>query len=50
MKVAIAQISPHLGDMEKNLDIHVDLVERAQKNKVNLLVFPELSLTGFSND
>ena len=48
MKVAIAQIAPHLGDMEKNLDIHVNLVERAQKNKVNLLVFPELSLTGYT--
>jgi predicted amidohydrolase len=48
MKVAIAQIAPHLGDLEKNFDVHLNLVEKAQKNKVNLLIFPELSLTGYT--
>jgi len=48
MKVAIAQIAPHLGDVEKNFDVHLNLVERAQKNKVDLLIFPELSLTGYT--
>jgi predicted amidohydrolase len=48
MKVAIAQIAPHLGDVEKNFDVHLKLVERAQKNKANLVVFPELSLTGYT--
>jgi NAD+ synthase (glutamine-hydrolysing) len=48
MKVAIAQIVPHLGDVEKNFDVHLNLVERAQKNKVDLLIFPELSLTGYT--
>jgi NAD+ synthase (glutamine-hydrolysing) len=48
MKVAIAQIAPHLGDLEKNFDVHLNLVERAQKNKVELLIFPELSLTGYT--
>ena len=48
MKVAIAQISPHLGDMDKNLDEHLNLVEKAKKNEVNLLIFPELSLTGYT--
>jgi len=48
MKVAIAQIAPHLGDVKKNFDVHLNLVERAQKNKVDLLIFPELSLTGYT--
>ena len=48
MKVAIAQIAPHLGDLEKNFDVHLNLVEKAQKNKVDLLIFPELSLTGYT--
>jgi predicted amidohydrolase len=48
MKVAIAQIAPHLGDVDKNLNLHVDLVEKAKKNEADLLVFPELSLTGYT--
>ncbi|MGD9346103.1 MAG: nitrilase-related carbon-nitrogen hydrolase [Candidatus Aminicenantes bacterium] len=48
MKVAIAQIAPHLGDVNKNFDVHLDLVERAQKNRADLIVFPELSLTGYT--
>jgi predicted amidohydrolase len=48
MKVAIAQIAPHLGDVEKNFNVHLNLVDRAQKNKVDLLIFPELSLTGYT--
>lgn len=48
MKVAIAQIAPHLGDVNKNFDLHVNLVERAKKNRADLIVFPELSLTGYT--
>jgi predicted amidohydrolase len=48
MIVAIAQISAHLGDMEKNIDVHLNLVEKARKNKADLIVFPELSLTGYT--
>ncbi len=48
MKVAIAQIAPHLGDVEKNFDTHLNLVEKAKKNKADLIVFPELSLTGYT--
>lgn len=48
MKVAIAQIAPHLGDVEKNFEVHLNLVERAQKNKADLIIFPELSLTGYT--
>jgi len=48
MKVALAQISPKLGDIEANFRIHADLIHRAKKEAVELLVFPELSLTGYS--
>jgi predicted amidohydrolase len=48
MKIALAQIAPHLGNVRKNLDLHVRAIERARKEKVELLVFPELSLTGYS--
>jgi len=48
MKLAIAQIAPHLGDVQRNLDLHLNLVEKARKNRVDLIIFPELSLTGYN--
>lgn len=48
MKVALAQISPYLGDIKKNFDLHLQYIEKAIKQKVDLLVFPELSLTGYN--
>lgn len=48
MKVALAQISPYLGDVRKNFDLHLRYLEKAKKKKVDLLIFPELSLTGYT--
>ncbi len=47
MKVALAQIAPKLGDVHANLETHLDLIKQAKKDGVELLVFPELSLTGY---
>lgn len=48
MKVALAQISPHLGDLRKNLDLHFQYIEKSKKKRADLLIFPELSLTGYT--
>jgi predicted amidohydrolase len=45
--VGIAQISVKLGDLEANLAKHLEYVERAKDAGVSLLIFPELSLTGY---
>jgi predicted amidohydrolase len=45
--VGIAQISVKLGDLEANLAKHLEYVERAKEAGVSLLIFPELSLTGY---
>lgn len=45
--VALAQIDPALGLREKNLQLHLDWIERAAADGAELLVFPELSLTGY---
>lgn len=45
--VAIAQITPVLGDVERNLALHEKAVEEAVTRGAGLLVFPELSLTGY---
>jgi len=47
VRVALAQIAPKLGDIEANLDIHRDAIKLAQKEKAGVVVFPELSLTGY---
>jgi len=48
VRVALAQISPHLGDLRRNLDLHLNSIEKAKKKKADLLIFPELSLTGYT--
>lgn len=45
--VAIAQINVKLGDLESNLAKHLDYVEQAKQAGASLLIFPELSLTGY---
>jgi predicted amidohydrolase len=47
-KIALAQISPVLGDIEKNVKKHLQYCDKAIKKGADLVVFPELSLTGYS--
>lgn len=46
-RVTLAQINPTLGDLDANLGIHLDSISRAKRQKADLVVFPELSLTGY---
>jgi predicted amidohydrolase len=48
MKTALAQIKSALGGFEQNLRKHQDFIHRALENKADLVVFPELSLTGYT--
>ncbi len=41
-------MSPRLGDVESNLKRHLDFIRRAKKKGAELVVFPELSLTGYT--
>lgn len=45
--VALAQARPTLGDIERNLAMHHEWVARARDAGADVLVFPELSLTGY---
>lgn len=47
LNLALVQIATHLGDVQSNLEKHLELIEEARKQKTDLLVFPELSLTGY---
>mgnify|MGYP001765311778 CR=1 FL=1 len=46
-RVALAQIEPKLGDLEANLDLHASAVRDARRAGAGLVVFPELSMTGY---
>ena len=46
--IGLAQIAPRLGDLEANLEKHLDYIAQARAAGVDLLCFPELSLTGYS--
>ena len=48
MKIALAQIAPKLGDVEANIDTHLEIIDKARKQKVDLVCFPELGLTGYT--
>ncbi|TFH37841.1 MAG: hypothetical protein E4G99_01395 [Anaerolineales bacterium] len=45
--IAMAQIATHLGDVEANLALHLETILQAKKQGAELVVFPELSLTGY---
>lgn len=47
MKLAVAQTRPVKGNIEKNIEVHKRLIERVASYGADLIVFPELSLTGY---
>jgi len=47
LKIALAQINTRLGDLQANLEKHLALADQARTAGTDLLVFPELSLTGY---
>lgn len=47
MRVHLAQIKPVLGDVEKNAEKHFEIIENAMREGCEIVVFPELSLTGY---
>lgn len=48
--LAAAQTIPKRGDVEANLEGHIRLIQAAADAQVRVLVFPELSLTGYELD
>lgn len=46
--LAVAQIDSAVGDLKKNIQHHVAYIKKAIRNKADIIVFPELSLTGYT--
>ncbi len=47
-RAAIAQIDARVGDLRHNLEHHLAFIERALKERAQLILFPELSLSGYT--
>lgn len=47
LTLGLAQIKTKLGDVQANLEKHLACVEQAAAQGAQLLIFPELSLTGY---
>jgi len=47
LNLGLAQIAAKLGDVESNLEKHLNYIKQAREQKADLVVFPELSLTGY---
>jgi len=47
MKICVAQTRPVRGDVQSNIDDHKRLIELACFHGVEIIIFPELSLTGY---
>jgi predicted amidohydrolase len=47
LSVALAQIAPRLGALEENLERHHQLIAESREAGADLVVFPELGLTGY---
>ena len=47
LRIALAQIAPRLGALEANLERHRELLDEARTKGSDLVVFPELGLTGY---
>ncbi|HZS24849.1 MAG TPA: NAD+ synthase [Gaiellaceae bacterium] len=47
MRIALAQINPVVGDLAGNRDLIVSRLEEARDRGADLVLFPELSVTGY---
>lgn len=48
MRIALAQLDPTLGDVDANFELARETIAEAKGRGTDLVVFPELSLTGYA--
>lgn len=47
MKICVSQTEPIKGDVQKNIEKHIKMINLAISKEAGLIIFPELSLTGY---
>lgn len=46
-KIALAQLSPQIGNIEVNVQKMLEQINQAKQQKADLIIFPELSTLGY---
>ena len=49
-KIALAQFSPHIGNIEANAQKMLEQANEAKEQKADLIIFPELSTVGYPSE
>ena len=47
MKIAVAQTRPVKGDIKANIEHHKKMINLAISHGADMIIFPELSITGY---
>jgi predicted amidohydrolase len=47
MKICVAQTKPVKGDIQANVENHKKIINLAINNGAGIIIFPELSITGY---
>ena len=47
LRIALAQMNPTVGDLERNADRMIELIAEAREKGADLVAFPELAVTGY---
>lgn len=47
LRLALAQMNSHVGNLEKNTQKILEFIDEAKKKEADLVVFPELAITGY---
>ena len=47
LRIGLAQVNPTVGDLEGNVRLILDWMERARTLGCDVVAFPELALTGY---
>ncbi|GAB4230231.1 MAG: NAD+ synthase [Chlamydiales bacterium] len=47
MKIVLAQINPTVGDLDYNTNLIIENLQKAKRFDVDVIVFPELAITGY---
>lgn len=47
MKIRAVQFSPALGHVSKNIEYHSQQINQAIQDKIDVIIFPELSISGY---
>jgi NAD+ synthase (glutamine-hydrolysing) len=46
-KIALAQFSPHIGNIENNTQKMIEQANQAKQQHADIILFPELSMIGY---